>query len=88
MQTKMHSFSHQELDKPENSNARAIMSRVRMGQDLFGREDQIYDKIRAGQLDAPDYIVEQNKVEGRFKHLLNRDGEDAGFEDWKSAMRE
>ena len=88
MQTKMHSFSHQELDKPENNNARAIMSRVRTGQDLFGREDQMYDKVRAGQLDVPEYIMEQNKANGRFKHLLNRDGEDAGFEDWEAAMRE
>jgi beta-1,4-mannosyl-glycoprotein beta-1,4-N-acetylglucosaminyltransferase len=88
MQTKMHSFSHQELDTPANNDARAIMSRVRTGQDLFGREDQVYDKVRAGQLDVPDYIMEQNKAAGRFKHLLNRDGEDAGFEDWENAMRE
>jgi beta-1,4-mannosyl-glycoprotein beta-1,4-N-acetylglucosaminyltransferase len=87
MQTKMHSFSHQELDKPENNNARAIMSRVRTGQDLFGREDQVYDKINAGQLDVPEYILAQYKAEGRFKHLINRDGEDAGFEDWEAAMR-
>ena len=64
------------------------MSRVRTGQDLFGRDDQVYDKIEAGQLDVPDYIVEQNKTAGRFKHLLNRDGEDAGFEDWESALEE
>jgi beta-1,4-mannosyl-glycoprotein beta-1,4-N-acetylglucosaminyltransferase len=88
MQTKMHSFSHQELDTPENSNARAIMARVRTGQDLFGREDQVYDKLRRGQMDVPPYILEQNEKEGRFKHLLNRDGEDAGFEDWEAAMRE
>jgi beta-1,4-mannosyl-glycoprotein beta-1,4-N-acetylglucosaminyltransferase len=88
MQTKMHSFSHQELDTPENNNARAIMSRVRTGQDLFGREDQVYDKVGAGQMDVPDYIIEQNKAVGRFKHLLNRDGEDAGFEDWETAILE
>ena len=88
MQTKMHSFSHQELDKPENNNAHAIMSRVRMGQDLFGREDQVYDKVGAERLDVPDYIRQQNKAEGRFKYLIDRDGEDAGFDDWEAAMRE
>jgi beta-1,4-mannosyl-glycoprotein beta-1,4-N-acetylglucosaminyltransferase len=88
MQTKMHSFSHQELDTPENSNARAIVGRVRTGQDLFGRAGEVYDKLGRGQMDVPGYILEQNEKEGRFKHLLMRDGEDAGFEDWEAAMRE
>lgn len=85
MQTKLHSFSHQELDTPENSDARVMMGRVREGKDLFGREDQVYEKVEAGDMDVPSYIVERNKLDGRFRYLLDRDGEDAGFEDWESA---
>lgn len=83
MQTKLHSFSHQELDTEENRDKKVILSRVREGKDLFGREDQVYDKVPAEGLDVPSYILEQYQANGRFKYLVDRDGEDAGFEDWE-----
>jgi beta-1,4-mannosyl-glycoprotein beta-1,4-N-acetylglucosaminyltransferase len=33
---------------------------------------------------VPSYISEQYERKGRFGYLLNRDGQDAGFEDVKS----
>ncbi|KAK4954246.1 hypothetical protein LTR10_007676 [Elasticomyces elasticus] len=81
MRTKMQSFSHQPWNTAGNRDARVMMSRVRNGLDLFGREGEIYDRVEHNE-DVPEYILSQNSESGKFKYLLNRDGEDAGFEDW------
>lgn len=81
MQTKMQSFSHTPLNTPENRDPATIMHRVRNGLDLFGREGQAFDRIE-GNRDVPQFVLEQFEREGRFRYLLDRDGEEAGFEDW------
>ncbi|KAM0722854.1 hypothetical protein Q7P37_001052 [Cladosporium fusiforme] len=88
MRTKLHSFSHQNWDTEENRNAQVMMARVREGKDLFGRDEEVYEKVQRADMDLPRYIVEQNAAEGRFKFLIDRDGEDAGFEDWETASQQ
>lgn len=81
MQTKMQSFSHQKWNTEGNRDAKTMVHRVRNGLDLFGRPDEVYDKVEDNK-DIPQYIVDAHEKDGRFKYLLDRDGEDAGFEDW------
>ncbi len=80
MQTKMNSFSHQGWNTQENREAKTMMHRVRNGLDLFARPGESYNRIKDNQ-DVPQYILDVFEREGRFKYLLDRDGEDAGFED-------
>lgn len=83
MQTKMESFSHQELNTPENRDADALVERVKQGLDLFGREGEFYDRVDEND-DVPEYLKREYDENGRFAYLLNRDGEDAAFEDWEN----
>ena len=55
------------------------MAKVRNGTDLFGRPEMLYDRVD-GNTDVPEYILEHPK---RFRHLLDRDGEDAAFADYE-----
>ena len=80
MRTKMHSFSHQGWNTANNRDSRTLVNRVRHGLDLFGRVGELYDRVELNG-DVPPFIFEQYKQNGRFRYLLNRDGEDAGFED-------
>jgi beta-1,4-mannosyl-glycoprotein beta-1,4-N-acetylglucosaminyltransferase len=80
MRTKMHSFSHQGWNTANNRDARNLINRVRLGLDLFGRAGELYDKVEKNE-DVPSFISEQYEKKGRFRYLLDRDGEDAGFED-------
>ncbi|KAK3626879.1 hypothetical protein LTR56_012719 [Elasticomyces elasticus] len=50
-----------------------------------GREGEIYDMVEHNE-DVPEYILRQNSESGKFKYVLNRDGEDAGFEDWNVTL--
>lgn len=81
MRTKMHSFSHQGWNTAGNRDAETMIERVRLGLDLFGRADQVYERIESNQ-DVPTYILGQHQKDGRFGYLLDRDGIGAGFEDW------
>jgi len=80
MRTKMNSFSHQGWNTAKNRDASTLVNRVRHGLDLFGRKGELYDRIDHNE-DVPPFISQQYKQSGRFRHLLNRDGKDAGFED-------
>jgi beta-1,4-mannosyl-glycoprotein beta-1,4-N-acetylglucosaminyltransferase len=80
MRTKMHSFSHQGWNTANNRDSRTLVNRVRHGLDLFGRVGELYDRVELNG-DVPPFVFEQYKQNGRFRYLLNRDGEDAGFED-------
>jgi hypothetical protein len=42
--------------------------------------DEMYDKVY-GSTDVPFYMSDQAGLEGRFKFIINRDGDDAGLED-------
>lgn len=48
----------------------------------------MYERVQSQDVDAPAYIVDQNRDAARFKYLLDRDGEDAGFEDWNTASED
>ncbi|KAK1080626.1 hypothetical protein LTR33_005383 [Friedmanniomyces endolithicus] len=77
MQTKMESFSHTSWDTAENRDPKTIIERVGGGRDLFGREDQVYERAVENR-DVPAYILQHSD---RFGYLLDRDGEHAGFTD-------
>jgi beta-1,4-mannosyl-glycoprotein beta-1,4-N-acetylglucosaminyltransferase len=80
MRTKMHSFSHQGWNTADNRDAHTLINRVRHGLDLFGRVGELYDRVDNNK-DVPSFISEQYEQKGRFRYLLDRDGENAGFED-------
>ncbi|EME78581.1 glycosyltransferase family 17 protein, partial [Pseudocercospora fijiensis CIRAD86] len=78
MRMKMASFSHTPLNTDENRDEKTMLERVRKGLDLFGRAGERYARVE-GNRDVPRYILDHW---AKFKYLLNRDGEDAGFTDW------
>nr|POE72444.1 beta-1,4-mannosyl-glycoprotein 4-beta-n-acetylglucosaminyltransferase [Quercus suber] len=77
MKKKMSSFSHSGWNTETNRDAKTIVDRVRHGLDLFGRKEEVYDRVDKNQ-DLPQYILDQ---EQRFGYLVNRDGQNAGFSD-------
>lgn len=79
MRTKMSSFSHTPLNTDENRDEKTILERVRNGLDLFGRASEKYSRVENNR-DVPDYVM-QNAA--KFKYLIDRDGEDAGFSDYR-----
>ena len=79
MQTKMGRYSHTPLNTEQNRDPETIVARVRNGSDLFGREDMLFDRV-VGNVDVPRYILENAD---RFGYMLNRDGENAAFQDYK-----
>lgn len=85
MHTKMHSFSHQGWNTAENRDSSTLIDRVRHGLDLFGRADELYDEFEDNK-DVPSYITAQYEQKGRFGYLLDRNGEDAGFDDVSTAI--
>jgi len=83
IRTKMHSFSHQGWNTPNNRDARKIVYRVRHGKDLFGRESELYDMVINNE-DVPPYLSEQYEQRDRFGYLIDRDKEGAGFGDGRT----
>ena len=75
----MGSFSHTPWNTEENRHPKRIVDRVRKGLDLFGRPDQLYDRVENNK-DVPKYVLEH---EERFRHMLDRDGESAAFVDYE-----
>jgi beta-1,4-mannosyl-glycoprotein beta-1,4-N-acetylglucosaminyltransferase len=55
-----------------------IVSYIRLGKDLWDREDGEYERIDNDQ-DIPKILLDQQK---KFSYLLDRDGPNAGFEDY------
>lgn len=76
VQAKIRSFSHSELDTPDNNNPAAIISRVMSGKDLFNRKQMLFGKDTTG--DMPAYIKAHPT---RFSYLISRNVSDAGFVD-------
>ena len=82
VQTKMFAMSEAQWNTPENRDPSIIAERFRHGIDLFGRRGENYDKVEDNK-DVPQYVLENND---RFKYLVDRDGEDAAFEDYYSLI--
>lgn len=75
---KMGAFSHVWMNDQEYRDRRRIADRVRNGDDLWDRWEQVYDKVQ-GNMDIPGLVARERE---RFGYLLKRDGENAGFEDF------
>ena len=80
---KMKSFSHTNLNAEKFRSKEWIVEHIRNGRDLWDRWFQWYDRVDDNQ-DLPEYVKEESK-QGRFMYMVDRDGEGAGFEDYKSA---
>ncbi|KAM0724277.1 hypothetical protein Q7P37_000159 [Cladosporium fusiforme] len=87
MRTKMHSFSHQGWNTAKNRELDTMIDRVRHGKDLFDRAGEHYDRIENNK-DVPSYILAQFEQHGKFRHLIDRDGVDAGFNDFYTVSRD
>lgn len=86
LRLKMNSFSHQGWNLKEYRDKATLVRRVRKGEDLFGREGEVYDRVE-GNGDVPPYLLGEFEREGRFRYMLDRDGEDGAFEDYESASQ-
>lgn len=86
VRSEMDRFQDQSLNTAENRDAQTIIDRVRNGNDLYGRPSEMYERVDGNQ-DVPEFVLAANRAMMRFRNILDRDGEDAGFEDWESAPR-
>lgn len=75
---KMASFSHERMNHRYFQNRTRIATAVREGKDLWLRPKETFQKIENNE-DVPKYIL---KEKDRFRYMLNRDGETAGFVDY------
>lgn len=64
-----------------------MIDRVRNGKDLFDRASEEYDRVENNK-DVPPYILEKFEKEGRSRYLLDRDGVDAGFDDYATVNKD
>jgi beta-1,4-mannosyl-glycoprotein beta-1,4-N-acetylglucosaminyltransferase len=78
---KIEFFSHQELNTPEFKDRAKILSRVRNGQDLFGRSYEQYGLMPFNE-NIPDYLKEN---QGKFKYMVDRDPPDGNFADFRES---
>lgn len=76
---KMASFSHVWMNGEEYRNPNKIANAVKNGQDLWGRKQEIFERIEHNK-DLPSILVDEGE---RFPWLVNRDRADAGFTDYK-----
>ncbi|QIW94869.1 hypothetical protein AMS68_000387 [Peltaster fructicola] len=79
VQRKIIGFSHTNWNTEENRDPATIIHRYKNGLDLFGREDELYDKTSV--TDVPEYVSDQFNATGRFGYLLDRTTKYAEFED-------
>ena len=75
---KMASFSHGSMNRKTFQNRTRIASAVREGRDLWERPQDQFRRIENNE-DVPKYILEKRD---RFRYMLNRDGQTAGFTDY------
>jgi beta-1,4-mannosyl-glycoprotein beta-1,4-N-acetylglucosaminyltransferase len=80
MTTKIESFSHTDLDRPEFKIPSEVVRRVRNGIDLFDREDNRFKKVEFND-DIPEYLKHNRE---RFNYLLDRDPPNANFRDYRA----
>jgi beta-1,4-mannosyl-glycoprotein beta-1,4-N-acetylglucosaminyltransferase len=80
MDYKIASFSHTEYNKPQFRDPKEIVRRVRNGLDLFDRPKEQFLKLDP-VVDMPAFLKVRENAE-RFKFVLDRDPENANFEDY------
>ncbi|KAK4205252.1 glycosyltransferase family 17-domain-containing protein [Triangularia verruculosa] len=81
MLTKMKSFSHVEFNQEDHRDKDRIVDRVGKGKDLWDRKGEEYTRVEKNE-DVPDFLKREGERK-RFGYMLDRDGEGAGFRDWK-----
>lgn len=79
MVNKITSFSHNEFNKPEFTDPKKLLQRVRQGRDPYDRETKAYDRIDFNP-DVPQYLL---KHQEEYAYLLDRDPPSANFKDYK-----
>lgn len=78
MLTKMSSFSHTTLNRPEFRETSGLVRRVRNGLDLFDRPTEFYDRVEKNE-DIPRYLKTNQE---KFTYMLDRDPTNANFRDY------
>lgn len=78
LQTKLESFSHMSLNKPEYRNPDRIVDRVRNGKDLWDRPGEMYDFVENNDDIPPPLKMNRD----RWTYLVDRQGDSAGFVDY------
>ena len=81
MVNKITSFSHNEFNKPEFTDPKRLLQRVRQGRDPYDRTEKNYDRIDFNP-DVPQYLLKHQK---EFAYLLDRDPPSANFKDYKAS---
>ena len=82
--TKVKSYSHQEMNRPEILDPKAIFRRVTNGEDMFGRAGSDCHRVE-NNVDVPGYLQRNSE---RFKYTLDRDTEDGNFVDFYDVLGE
>ena len=77
VRNKLSSFSHSGWNRDEFRTTESLIDKFRHGLDLFERPEEVYDRVERN-FDVPNYVL-QNR--DSFRYLLDRDGEDASFND-------
>ncbi|KAH7143854.1 glycosyl transferase [Dactylonectria macrodidyma] len=75
---KMASFSHSWMNEEPYRDRTRIADAVRQGADLWGRKWDVFSRLDNNR-DVPPCLLED---EERYRYMLNRDGETAGFTDY------
>lgn len=75
---KMASFSHGWMNRKEFRDRGRIADAVRDGRDVWGRTIDTFVRVDDNQ-DVPAVLLQEPE---RFRYMLNRDGETAGFTDY------
>ena len=75
---KMASFSHAWMNRKGFRDRDRIAHAVRQGVDLWGRKQDTFTRIE-NNVDLPNCLLEEQE---RFRYMLDRDDETAGFADY------
>ena len=79
MKNKITSFSHKHYNQPYFLDTNRLLHRVRMGEDLFERPKELYDRVDENP-DLPEYLrIGENRQ--KFAYIMDRDPENANFGD-------
>ena len=81
---KIKSYSHQEMNRPEILEPKGLVERIRIGKDLLMRGGEECHRVDNNP-DVPDFLL-RNKE--KYRYLFDRDGEDAGYEDYWEVLDE
>lgn len=66
------------MNSPEYRDERRIAAAIREGRDVWDREQDTFTRIEKNK-DVPPLVREEPE---RFRYMISRDGESAGFTDY------